>query len=185
MRARLSPFVATLVFLAAACGGGGLYGGSATPARPATVAQPAGRPDDSGAASTSEATQASAPSPTKPAPEPTTEPPPTASPAMVATPAPAPTEAAPATGPVSLTVVARDIRFAQTELTVDAGAQVTLTFDNQDSLSHNIDIVDVAKTDIFGGPGQRTITFTAPEPGTYAYRCDVHPGAMRGTLIVR
>jgi plastocyanin len=84
-----------------------------------------------------------------------------------------------------LTVVARGFRFEQTELAVDAGAQVTVTFDNRDTASHNLDIEGVAKTDIFAGPGQRTLTFTAPAPGTYAYRCDVHPNIMRGTLVVR
>jgi plastocyanin len=103
----------------------------------------------------------------------------------MAAPTEAPAPTAPPAGPIALTVTARKIRFEQTELTVDAGAQVTLTFDNQDSVSHNIDIEGVAKTDIFAGPGQRTVTFTAPTPGSYPYRCDVHPGAMRGTLIVR
>jgi plastocyanin len=141
-----------LAVFAAACGGGGLYGGSATPTRP-----PAGSPTSSArpAAGTGDET-----------------------PAMQ-------TQAAPTAAPASLTVVARGFRFEQTELAVDAGAQVTITFDNRDTASHNLDIEGVAKTDIFAGPGQRTLTFTAPAPGTYAYRCDVHPNIMRGTLVVR
>ncbi|HXF50188.1 MAG TPA: cupredoxin domain-containing protein [Dehalococcoidia bacterium] len=187
VRRRLSPrlllaFVA-LGAVAAACGGGGLYGRSATatrtPASATAAVRPAARPDYAGNETpTPSATAApvEAPAPTQaPAPSPTPAPP---------TAPPEPMAASPA-GPVSLTVVARGIRFEQTELTVDAGAQVTLTFDNQDAVSHNVDIVGVAKTDIFAGPGQATITFTAPPPGTYAYRCDVHPGAMQGTLVVR
>lgn len=159
---RLAPSLAAVTIAAAACGGGGgPYGGSVTatraPAPPTASARPAARPDYATGETPSPATSPGAPA---------TEPP-----------------AGP--GPVSITVVARGIRFEQTELTIDAGAQVTLTFDNQDRVSHNVDIAGVAKTDIFAGPGQSTITFTAPAPGSYAYRCDVHPNAMQGTLIVR
>ncbi len=186
-RRRLSPrlllaFVA-LGALAAACGGGGLYGGGATatraPASPTAAARSAARPDYPG---TDTPTPPATPAPVE-TPAPTQPPAPSPSPAPPTAP-PAPTAPPPA-GPVSLTILARGIRFQQTELTVDAGAQVTLTFDNQDAASHNVDIVGVARTDIFAGPGQATITFTAPPPGTYAYRCDVHPGAMQGTLVVR
>ena len=170
----LSVLPLTVMAMATACGGG-RYGRSAAPtapvsASPTVVAQLAGRPDYStGATPVPKTATAPAPalaaSPTE-APAPTSPPPPPAS-------------------PVSLTVVARGIRFEQTELVVDAGATVTLTFDNQDTASHNVDIQGVAKTDIFAGPGQRTVTFTAPAQGSYTYRCDVHPSAMQGTLVVR
>lgn len=183
----LASSFAAVAITAAACGGGeGLYGGSATatraPASPTASARPAARPDYA---------TGGTPSPSPSMPSPATAPAATAT----VSPAPAPTEppvptAAPtrpptAPGPVSITVVAQGIRFEQTELAVDAGAQVTLTFDNQDRVSHNVDIAGVAKTDIFAGPGQSTITFTAPSPGSYPYRCDVHPNVMQGTLIVR
>ncbi len=176
----LVPALLTAALIAAACGDGGPYGGrSPTATRSAVLSPTAVR-------------NVAPPTPTS-APEPTPTSAPTLAPTEARTVAPTrPPEAPPSpTSPpsapraASLTVTARNVRFEQTELTVDAGAQVTLTFDNQDSVSHNIDIVGVAKTDVFAGPGQRTITFTAPSPGTYAYRCDVHPGAMQGTLTVR
>lgn len=186
MRPLVLSFVSLMVAsLALACGNGGLYGGNPTATRrPSASPTPVTRP---GAGAESETPTPSArPSPTSPAPAATSPAPPspTSTPAPSATEAPAPT--APPAGPITLTVTARNIRFEQTDLTVEAGTQVTITFDNQDSgVSHNLDIEGVAKTDIFAGPGQQTISFTAPAPGTYRYRCDVHPNAMRGTLIVR
>lgn len=185
MRPLVFSFVSLMVaVLALACGNGGLYGGNPTATRrPSTSPAPVTR---TAAAAASETPPPPAqPSPTSPAPAATSAapPPPTSTPMAAPTEAPAPT--APPAGPITLTVTARNIRFEQTELTVDAGAEVTLTFDNQDRVSHNLDIEGVARTDIFAGPGQRTVTFTAPAPGSYAYRCDVHPAAMRGTLIVR
>lgn len=184
---RLAPALAAVAIAAAACGGGDrLYGGSATatraPASPTASARPAARPDY--ATGETPSPSPSMPSPAG-APGATATQPPAPAPTEPLPPTEAPTQPPTAPGPVSLTVVARGIRFQQTELTVNAGAQVTLTFDNQDSVSHNVDIAGVAKTDIFAGPGQATITFTAPAPGSYAYRCDVHPNAMQGTLIVR
>jgi plastocyanin len=91
-----------------------------------------------------------------------------------------------------LALVARGIAFDRTELTVAAGSTVRLTLDNRDQgVPHNFALyTDESATEsifvgeIFPGVGVRTYTFRAPEPGTYFFRCDVHPTQMTGTLTV-
>jgi len=76
---------------------------------------------------------------------------------------------------------------------VPAGANVTVNFDNMDDgIPHNVAVYTNASAaeEIFvgetiTGPAQTTYTFTAPdEPGTYFFRCDVHPQQMTGDFIV-
>jgi len=81
-------------------------------------------------------------------------------------------------------------------LAVPAGADFTITFDNQDNgVPHTVDFVnDDSATQTFFSTG-RTIgpakqTFTAPisqfpGPGTYHFRCLIHPAQMVGTFIIR
>ncbi len=38
--------------------------------------------------------------------------------------------------------------------------------------------------EIFSGVAQMESTFTTPGPGTYFFRCDVHPVTMVGTVVV-
>ncbi len=92
---------------------------------------------------------------------------------------------------VSLT--AQGLAFDKSVVTVPAGATITLHFVNKDGgVPHNVAIYEneTAKTIIFQGKritGQQTIdyTFTAPTtPGTYFFRCDVHPTMMRGQFVV-
>jgi len=101
-------------------------------------------------------------------------------------------------GPTAdITVVGKNIVFDQGTLTVPAGSAVNLTFDNEDSgVPHNFSVytskegaqsgeAPLASTKIETGPVQQTLTFAAPAPGTYYYRCDVHPTTMTGTLTVQ
>lgn len=69
-------------------------------------------------------------------------------------------------------------------ITVPAGSAVTVGFDNTDrGVPHNTAILtdSSAMTNIFRGqkgtgPTTTTHTFSAPsQPGTYYFRCDVHP----------
>jgi plastocyanin len=96
-------------------------------------------------------------------------------------------------GTFAVTLTARNMAFDQSTLTVPAGADVTLRFANNDSgVPHNVAIYETpaAATVIFQGkviPGPQSITytFTAPtRPGTYFFRCDVHPETMTGAFVV-
>lgn len=93
-------------------------------------------------------------------------------------------------GGVALT--ARSIAFSSATLRAPAGASFTLTFDNEDrGVPHNasIYITSAARTALFHGAivtGPKTVVYHVPalQPGSYFFRCDVHPQAMTGTLTV-
>jgi len=172
---RLLPFtflaISTLALVAVACGGGG---GNATPTstRPAAAATPT--------RSAATATRPAGTSPTAGAPSST--------PATGAT-----TTPAAQTGEIS--AVPR-MKFDKDTITVKAGSQVTLKFTNNDTgVPHNWSAytdstastpIPGAKTATCSGACEEQITFTAPsQPGNYFFRCDVHPTAMKGTLVVQ
>jgi len=89
----------------------------------------------------------------------------------------------------SATLVGKNIAFDVEGLTVPAGQEVTLTFDNQDvDVPHNLHVQAGPegdfKTEIVNGPVLQTLMFEITEPGNYTFVCDVHPIQMVGTLIV-
>ncbi|WP_164913766.1 outer membrane protein assembly factor BamB family protein [Methanoculleus taiwanensis] len=105
-----------------------------------------------------------------------------------------PTETAAPEQPETATVdlVAENIAFDMNTITVPAGANVTVNFTNLDTAPHNLAVYTTSAADdpLFVGEiinqGNITYTFTAPEePGTYFFRCDVHPVAMTGDFIVQ
>ncbi|OGO07454.1 MAG: hypothetical protein A2Y92_02725 [Chloroflexi bacterium RBG_13_57_8] len=82
--------------------------------------------------------------------------------------------------------------FDKQTITVPAGASVTMNFVNEDSVPHNFALYtdSSAATPIFVGEviGKRSIvySFVAPgTPGSYFFRCDVHPISMTGTFVVQ
>ena len=87
---------------------------------------------------------------------------------------------------------ANNLAFDKSQITVPAGALVTIVFNNMESIPHNFALYETsaATTSIFVGDvitGPETITykFRAPSaPGTYFFRCDVHPNTMTGDFIV-
>ena len=94
---------------------------------------------------------------------------------------------------VTVSLIAKNKAFDKSTITVPAGANVVMTFDNQDSrIPHNFALYtdSTAKTRIFvgdvvTGPKTVTYTFTAPsQSGTYFFRCDIHPAVMTGSFIV-
>jgi plastocyanin len=115
-------------------------------------------------------------------------------------PAPSPTAASPtpggspAAGAVTVNLIADNFAFDTNTVTVPAGAQVTLNFTNRDpNIPHNFAAYtdSSAATPIFvgqviNGVSSTRYTFTAPStPGTYFFRCDVHPTTMTGQFIVQ
>ncbi len=133
---------------------------------------------------TSPATTTVAATTTKPAPTTTTP----------ATTTAAPTTTKPAAGPpVTISLAAQNLAFDKTTITVPAGAAVTINFKNNDSVPHNFSLFTDAGANppalfqgqIVSGSGSATYTFTAPTtPGTYFFRCDVHPTIMTGSFVV-
>ncbi len=103
---------------------------------------------------------------------------------------------APGAAPQNLSVVAELISFATTELTVQAGQPVTLTFKNeavvaQGAILHNWHLLGVKDatgtepaTPLIPGGQEATVTFTLTAPGTYKFICDAHPNEMVGSLVV-
>lgn len=102
------------------------------------------------------------------------------------------TSSAPA---MSVQITAQDIALDVDVITASPDALVTLVFTNNENpvIFHNIAIYEdsAATKSIMVGefiPGGQTATyqFTAPStPGTYFFRCDIHPFAMHGELIVQ
>lgn len=91
-------------------------------------------------------------------------------------------------------LTAENIAFDKSTITVPAGAQVTVNFTNKDNgIPHNFAVYtdssasqNIFKGDTVTGPGTTTYTFTAPTtPGTYFFRCDVHPQQMTGDFVVQ
>jgi plastocyanin len=93
--------------------------------------------------------------------------------------------------PGGATVTAQGLAFTPTEISLPAGKASTITFDNQDSgVPHNIDIytddtytTSLWKGDLVTGVATQEYKVPALDPGTYAFRCDVHT-TMTGTVTV-
>lgn len=102
----------------------------------------------------------------------------------------------PVAGAQEFTIVGENILFDVDEIQAEADGQVIITFDNRDqAVPHNWAFYEseeaansgadaIAGSPIEPGPLAQTIVFDAPEPGTYFFRCDVHPTTMTGTLEV-
>jgi uncharacterized cupredoxin-like copper-binding protein len=105
-----------------------------------------------------------------------------------ATPAasPAAAAAAPATAPEAVEVVSHDIFFEPDELTIPAGADVTVSLPNEGVTPHNF-AIDALGIDVDIAPGETQETVINAPAGTYEYYCNV-PGhkeaGMVGTLTV-
>jgi cytochrome c oxidase subunit 2 len=110
------------------------------------------------------------------------------------TPSPTPTTTPTPGQSVTIQLTAHNIAFNLSTITVPPGAQVTVDFNNEDSsVPHNFSVYDspaaqkvIFQGKIITGPATTTYTFTAPAtPGTYFFRCDVHPTIMTGSFIVK
>ncbi len=92
----------------------------------------------------------------------------------------------------TISLSAKGLAFNVRSISAVASTPLTIVFDNQDpGQAHNVAIYtnSSAATVLFRGAivtGPRTIDYRAPamQPGTYYFRCDVHP-FMNGSLVVR
>jgi plastocyanin len=93
---------------------------------------------------------------------------------------------------VTVHIVAGDRTFDLQTIRVPANSHATIELKNLDADPHNIAVYKsrAAEQEIFVSDtiaGRDTHTsgeFDAPPPGTYFFRCDVHPVTMTGYLIV-
>jgi glucose/arabinose dehydrogenase/plastocyanin len=79
-----------------------------------------------------------------------------------------------------------ELQFDPTSASVPTGSQVVLTFENRDTLPHNLtfeDPIDAATSTVVEAGASEVLEFQAPEPGSYPFVCTLHPG-MDGTLEV-
>lgn len=86
--------------------------------------------------------------------------------------------------------------FKPTVFTVPSGAEVTFNITNDGTAIHNMRIAGadgvynngddaVSDPDFVSGGSEATLEWTAPgEPGEIAFRCDLHPTDMLGTITV-
>lgn len=95
---------------------------------------------------------------------------------------------------VKLTVIAESTSFDTKTIIVPVGAEVEIVLKNQDEgVPHNIAVYEnekavkpIFKGKIITGVSEIVYNFTAPAtPGTYFFRCDVHPKMMFGDFIVK
>lgn len=91
-------------------------------------------------------------------------------------------------------ISSKDIAFNKTCLIAEAGQPFQLKYTNEESEPHNVAVFDgenaqapnVFRGEIISGPGT-TVTYNVGtlEQGQYFFHCDVHPEAMKGTLVVQ
>jgi plastocyanin len=90
--------------------------------------------------------------------------------------------AQPSAGPRELDVGAVDFAFEPKDASVAAGGRVTVSNRGQAPHTVTLDDVDLDTGNIAPGASAQ---LTAPDaPGSYSYRCAVHPDRMRGVLVV-
>ena len=89
--------------------------------------------------------------------------------------------AAPAMPPPTPAIRIADFAFSPVTLTVSPGSTVTWT--NVDATLHTV-TSDGTTFDSGSFGRNSTFQFTASQPGTFQYRCAIHP-SMRGTLVVQ
>ena len=107
--------------------------------------------------------------------------------------APAPAASSSAGGVPTVSETAGQVTFGSTTLQAPANTPFDLVFDNQaPGVAHNVAIYtnSSASTVLFRGAlvtGVKTVTYHVPalKPGTYFFRCDVHPTQMTGTFVVK
>ena len=84
--------------------------------------------------------------------------------------------------------MAANMSFDRTEITVPADRPFQLLFENRDGAPHNVTVLAAAGDEpvftgeVFTGVDSRVYEIPAILPGTYRFRCDVHPD-MAGTVV--
>ena len=95
-----------------------------------------------------------------------------------APPGPAPPSAAPAKATVDMV----DFAFREKQVSVAPGGQVTFT--NSGDAPHTATLDDVKADTGTIQPGKSAVLTAPDKPGSYSYRCTIHPDRMRAVLVV-
>jgi plastocyanin len=90
--------------------------------------------------------------------------------------------AAASTAPNQARVSMQDLKFVQPEVSVAPGGQVT--WKNDGKLPHTATFDDVQLDTGTVQPGAEGRLAAPDKPGSYSYKCTIHPAAMRGVLVV-
>lgn len=93
--------------------------------------------------------------------------------------------------PRAVEVGAAGLAFDKTQLTLEAGRENVIRFMNREPQPHNIAIfggADASAPKVFTGEivtGPIEIEYEVPalDPGSYFFRCDVHPVQMTGSIV--
>jgi plastocyanin len=104
----------------------------------------------------------------------------TAAPETTSAPA---TTAAGGGGENELQLVASGFAWDKTSLEMTAGAEVSVEVTNEDTAQHSFTFEAASVDEVVPGGEDATATFTAPDAGSYPFRCKFH-GSMTGTVTV-
>lgn len=103
------------------------------------------------------------------------------------------TQTVPTEQSVTITLIAQNFSFDKNTISAPASANVTIHFINKDSVQHNFAAYETSAVQksifvgqiITGPTATIDYKFIAPStPGTYFFRCDIHPSMMNGSFIV-
>jgi plastocyanin len=80
-------------------------------------------------------------------------------------------------------LVASGFAWDRTSLEMAAGSEVKVEVTNEDSAPHSFTFDEASVDQTVDGGEDATVTFTAPDAGSYEFRCKFH-GSMTGTVTV-
>lgn len=84
----------------------------------------------------------------------------------------------------TVNLTAMDFSFSPTQLSVPAGASVTVDLTNSGKTEHSFTLDNGgASVDIDAGK-TATANFTAPQSGTLTFHCKYHPTQMTGSISI-
>jgi nitrite reductase (NO-forming) len=92
--------------------------------------------------------------------------------------------ASPGGGSSTLNVSAKNFKFSSAQLSVPAGATVTVDFSNQDSTEHSFTLDNGGGEADADAGSSKSFSFTAPQSGSLSFHCKYHPTTMKGTISV-
>lgn len=99
--------------------------------------------------------------------------------------------APPAAAPGTVQLVATDNHYSTNRITGTAGQPITLSFSNKGQHQHNIHLLNLRDrngndwaSQVIPPGGSTSITFTVNGRGTWAFRCDIFPQEMNGTIVI-